>query len=215
MVAVLGGLLALDETSVAQIQVSRPIVAGTLAGWALGVPLLGGLLGSLLELYALAVVPAGGSRFPGLAPATVAAVGSMALAGSGGAGDLALAFGLALCLGEVDAATVRAVRHLNGRWIPMGATPSPSSVAVAHLAGLLTDLLRATVVTLAGTVVGIQAISRFGGPSLLSEDSAVGIILLGSTVSLGILLRVFGGWRERRTIFTVGLLVGTVAGLVL
>lgn len=215
LVAVLGGLLALDETAVAQIQVSRPLVAGTLAGWALGVPLLGGLIGSLLELYALAILPTGGARFPGLAPATVAAVGSVALAGSGGAGDLALAFGLALGLGEIDAITVQAMRRLNGRWIPDGSTAKPSLVVWAHLTGLVADFLRASLVTFGGGAVGIQLISRFGGQWSLSEDWAVALILLGSTVSLGALLRAFGGWRSRRLIFAIGLLLGTGAGLLL
>ncbi|MED5200176.1 MAG: hypothetical protein VYB51_10255 [Gemmatimonadota bacterium] len=39
--AILGGLLALDATSVGQFMISRPLVAGTLAGWWLGDPGVG------------------------------------------------------------------------------------------------------------------------------------------------------------------------------
>ena len=48
--SVLGGLLGLDGTAVGQFMVSRPVVAGTLVGWVLGVPGLGLSIGAMLEL---------------------------------------------------------------------------------------------------------------------------------------------------------------------
>ena len=71
---VLGGLLALDATSVGQFMISRPLVAGTLTGWWLGDPALGLEIGAILELFHLAGVPAGGSRVPDTGPASVVAV---------------------------------------------------------------------------------------------------------------------------------------------
>ena len=50
LVALLGGVLALDGTSVGQFMLSRPVVAGALTGWMLGDPALGLLIGTLLEL---------------------------------------------------------------------------------------------------------------------------------------------------------------------
>ena len=55
LVALLGGVLALDGTSVGQFMLSRPVVAGALTGWMLGDPALGLLIGTLLELYLLLI----------------------------------------------------------------------------------------------------------------------------------------------------------------
>ena len=54
--------------------VSRPLIAGTLAGWWLGDPALGLEIGAIFELFHLAGVPAGGSRVPESGPASVVAV---------------------------------------------------------------------------------------------------------------------------------------------
>lgn len=212
LIAILGGLLALDETSVGQFQLSRPIVAGTLAGWALGEPLLGGLVGSLLELYALAILPAGGARFPGLGPGTVAAVASVVLGGPEGELGLAIGFALALGLGELDGMTIRAMRRMNGRWISGDTAPTRQAVVAAHLAGLVTDFMRATSMTLVGTLVGVQAVSRYGDGSLQGSRWALAIILIGATVSFGALLRAFGGWRARGAVFGTGVMLGTAVG---
>ncbi len=77
-VSLLGGLLALDATSVGQFMVSRPLVAGALIGWLLGDPPLGFTIGAVLELYLLVSFPTGGSRFPEGATATVVAAASAA-----------------------------------------------------------------------------------------------------------------------------------------
>ena len=73
-ISLLGGVLALDATSVGQFMVSRPLVCGLLAGWVLGDPATGLLVGALLELYLLVSFPSGGARFPEGATATVVAV---------------------------------------------------------------------------------------------------------------------------------------------
>jgi len=86
--AILGGLLALDATSVGQFMISRPLVAGTLAGWWLGDPGLGLEIGAILELFYLAGVPAGGSRVPETGSASVVAVAvAMSAGGLAGFGE--------------------------------------------------------------------------------------------------------------------------------
>lgn len=94
ILALMGGLLALDGTSVGQVMVSRPLVAGTLAGWVLGVPGLGFAVGAILEIYLLVSFPVGGSRFPEGAPATVIAVATAAASSLPGALALGIATGL-------------------------------------------------------------------------------------------------------------------------
>ena len=53
LIGVLGGLLALDATSVGQFMISRPLVVGVLAGVVVDQPLLGATIGAILELYLL------------------------------------------------------------------------------------------------------------------------------------------------------------------
>ena len=74
LIALVGGVLALDATSVGQFMLSRPLVAGALTGWMLGDPALGLLIGTVLELYLLVSFPSGGARFPEGTTATVVAV---------------------------------------------------------------------------------------------------------------------------------------------
>ena len=81
----LGGLLALDGTSFGQFMVSRPLVAGTLTGWAVGDPVLGLLMGGILEFYFISVFPVGGGHFPeGGAPTLVAVATAVAAPGPAG-----------------------------------------------------------------------------------------------------------------------------------
>ena len=81
----LGGLLALDGTSFGQFQVSRPLVAGTLTGWAVEDPVLGLLMGGILEFYFISVFPVGGGHFPeGGAPTLVAVATAVVAPGPAG-----------------------------------------------------------------------------------------------------------------------------------
>jgi mannose/fructose/N-acetylgalactosamine-specific phosphotransferase system component IIC len=49
----LGAVVALDATSFGQLMLSRPLVAGTLAGALVGLPLEGALVGAMLEALSL------------------------------------------------------------------------------------------------------------------------------------------------------------------
>lgn len=57
--ALLAGVLGLDATAMLQTMVSRPLVAGGLAGWVLGDPGAGLATGSLVELLWMGGVPVG------------------------------------------------------------------------------------------------------------------------------------------------------------
>ena len=69
-----GIVVALDLVSGPQALLSRPLVAGTVAGLIAGDLEAGLRVGMLLELFALDVLPVGASRYPDYGPATVAAV---------------------------------------------------------------------------------------------------------------------------------------------
>ena len=208
--AFLGGLLALDATSVGQFMVSRPLVSGTLAGWWLGDPALGLEIGAILELFHLAGVPAGGSRVPESGPASVVAV---AVAMSfGGLAGLALGLVAGLAVSEIGGMTVELQRHMVSRLfdrIDAGSATARKLTAV-HLSSVLLDFVRGAVVTAVGLVVGSWLSGFFASRWPLPYETTVALILVGASVHLGALLRGFGGWKRRRAVFLVGLVAGIV-----
>ena len=208
--AFLGGLLALDATSVGQFMVSRPLVSGTLAGWWLGDPALGLEIGAILELFHLAGVPAGGSRVPESGPASVVAV---AVAMSfGGLAGLALGLVAGLAVSEIGGMTVELQRHMVSRLfdrIDAGSATARKLTAV-HRSSVLLDFVRGAVVTAVGLVVGSWLSGLLASRWLLPYETTVALILVGASVHLGALLKGFGGWKSRRVVFLVGLVAGIV-----
>ncbi len=208
--AFLGGLLALDATSVGQFMVSRPLVAGTLAGWWLGDPVLGLEIGAILELFHLAGVPAGGSRVPESGPASAVAVGVGISAG--GPAGLALGLVAGLVVSEVGGITIGLQRHLVSRLvgrIEAGSVTAPKLTAV-HLSSMLLDFARGVVVTAVGLAVGGWLAGLLVSRWPLAYEVTLALVLVGASVHLGALLRGFGAWRSRRVVFLVGLGAGII-----
>ena len=208
--AILGGLLALDATSVGQFMISRPLVAGTLAGWWLGDPGLGLEIGWILELFYIARVPAGGSRVPETGSASVVAV-AVAVA-AGGLAGLALGLVAGLVTSELGGMSVglhrRLVGNLFGR-IEAGSMTAPK-VTSAHLFSVLLDFMRGAVVTAVAVVVGSWLSGLLVSRWPLPHETTVALVLVGAAVHLGALLKGFGGWQSRRAVFLVGLVAGIV-----
>jgi PTS system mannose-specific IIC component len=207
-IALLGGLLALDATSVGQFMVSRPLVSGALAGWLVGEPVLGMSIGATLELYLLVAFPTGGSRFPEGAVATVVAVGSSASGGATGAVPVAIAMGLVW--GQLGGLSITWLRRANGRLAPESdeGMVSAGRLARAHILGVLLDFLRGTLVTATGVWIGRLAVSGLGFTWPFGESASGGLLLVGAAVSVGILLRDFGGYRRHRVFLAAGLALG-------
>ncbi len=208
--AILGGLLALDATSVGQFMVSRPLIAGTLTGWWLGDPALGLEIGAILELFYLARVPAGGSRVPETGPASVAAV-AVAVSAGGPAG-LALGLMAGLVVSELDGMTVGVQRDVIGRLFDRIEAQSVTAqkITTAHVLSVLFDFMRGAVVTGVGVVVGGWLSGVLASRWPLPYETTVALVLVGASVHLGVLLKGFGGWQSRRTVFLVGLVAGVV-----
>ena len=206
----LGGLLALDATSVGQFMFSRPIVAGALTGWAIGEPGLGIAIGAILELYLLVSFPTGGSRFPEGSTATVVAV--VAAAGMPGAGAVPLAIGVGLVWGQLGGQTITGLRHLNSRLAPEPDDPrhGPGRIVAAHLAAIALDFTRGMVVTASGIFAGRLLVASLLRYWPLSSSASHALLLVGGAVSAGILLRDLGGFRKRRAAFAAGLALGIV-----
>ena len=126
LLALFGGVVAVDGVSAGQLMVSRPIVAGAIAGLLAGDAATGLQVGVLLELFLLVAVPAGGGRMPEWGVAAVVAVA--AATASPGAGGLALGVAAGLLWGDVASRTQSGVRRWNGAHVPL---PEDGPVAAA------------------------------------------------------------------------------------
>ncbi|GMR13304.1 MAG: hypothetical protein BMS9Abin29_1509 [Gemmatimonadota bacterium] len=196
--------------------VSRPLVAGVIAGYLAGDAVTGLLIGSTLELYHLAIVPAGGGRFPDTGPATVVAA-TVAVWTGGTPGAIAIAWSLGLLWGQVGGWTVGLQRRLNGVILGrvVGEGGSPAALEVAHSLAILSDLTRGTFFTAVGLLIGITVVPSLAALWPLELEWTVGLILAGASVPLGILFKGFGGWPEHRVLFVVGLGAGLVGAYLL
>ncbi len=202
-ISLVGGLLALDATSVGQLMLSRPLVAGALTGLLIGQPAAGLAVGAVLELYLLVSFPTGGSRFPEGATATVVAV---AAAGAGSGGMLALAVAAGLVWGQIAGVSITWLRHLNARLVP-DPSRGPASmrrVTAAHLGAIGLDYARGVVVTLAGVVVTRPHVQALAGAWPIPADDTHGLLLVGAAVSVGIFLRDLGGFTRHQIALATG-----------
>jgi len=152
-----GTLVGLDLVSVPQAMISRPLVAGTVAGWLAGDVHAGLRVGVVFELFALDVLPVGAVRYPDYGPATVAAVA----VGAGLPWQLGLGssvvLGLALAL--LGGWSLQLVRRSNARAIQRraAALAAGESNAIRRLqyGGLLRDAARGFSLTLVGVMLAI------------------------------------------------------------
>lgn len=213
LLTALGGIVALDGTSVGQLMLSRPLVAGAMAGWVVGAPLEGLLVGAALEIYLLVSFPVGGSRFPEGGPATV--VAAAVAAASDHPGGVAVGVSLGLIWGQLGAFSVTAMRMLNSRLSPDPARRVTAGTVVgAHLGAVVLDFLRGSLLTVTGLWVGWGALRVVSLWPLDGADT-IGFLLVGGAVSMGILLRSFGGLRRRGVLFATGLGAGALVGALL
>jgi PTS system mannose-specific IIC component len=150
-----GTLVGLDLVSVPQAMISRPLVAGTVAGWLAGDVEAGLRIGVLFELFALDVLPVGAVRYPDYGPATV---GAVAL-GIGAPWELGLGVSaaLGLVLAVLGGWSLQVVRRWNARAIQRRAAAlaagESSAIRWLQYGALLRDALRGFTLTLAGLVI--------------------------------------------------------------
>ncbi len=171
-----GTLVGLDLVSVPQAMISRPLVAGTVAGWLVGDVEAGLRIGVLFELFALDVLPVGAVRYPDYGPATVAAVAL----GAGAPWELSLGLSVALglVLAVVGGWSLQVVRRLNARAIQhrAAALAAGESSAIRRLqyGALLRDAGRGFILTL----LGILAASIIKDTVRLDRPTAVALTLV-------------------------------------
>lgn len=150
-----GTLVGVDLVSVPQAMISRPLVAGSVAGWLLGDIEAGLRVGVILELFALDVLPVGAVRYPDYGPATVAAV--TLAAGTPWDRGLGVSVALGLVLALAGGWSLQFIRRWNAHSIQRqaAALSAGESRAIRRLqyGGLLRDALRAFTLTVLGIVI--------------------------------------------------------------
>lgn len=208
-IALVGGVLALDGTSLGQFMISRPLVAGALTGWVVGDPTVGLLVGTVLELYLLVSFPSGGARFPEGATATVVAV-AVAAAAPSSPGAVPLGVAAGLIWGQVGGITISWQRRANGRFVPQPDAAHPEHLTAAHVGAVALDFARGTLVTLVGAAVGRWGVGFFSEAWPLDPTDSAGLLLVGGAVSAGIFLRDLGGFRRRKLLLVAGMALGLI-----
>jgi mannose/fructose/N-acetylgalactosamine-specific phosphotransferase system component IIC len=186
-----GTLVGLDLVSVPQAMISRPVVAGTVAGALTGDLEAGLRIGVLFELFALDILPAGAVRYPDFGPATVSAVAL----GAGTPWELGLGVSaaLGLVLAVLGGWSLQVVRRWNARAIQRraAALAAGESGAIRWLqyGGILRDTLRGFILTLAGLVLA----STIAESVRLDRQSAVAFTLVA--IGSGLAAAMSGAFR--------------------
>ncbi|MDQ3208094.1 MAG: PTS sugar transporter subunit IIC [Gemmatimonadota bacterium] len=207
-----GTLVGLDLVSVPQAMISRPLVAGTVAGWLVGDVEAGLRIGVVFELFALDVLPIGAVRYPDYGPATVAAVALGA--GSPWELSLGLSTALGLVLAVLGGWSLQTVRRWNARAIQRraAALAAGESSAIRRLqyGALLRDAARGMILTLLGLILASGIKQRV----LLDRQTAVALTLvaIGSALAAAVNGAVRSSGRKARLKW---LLAGAGAGVLL
>jgi mannose/fructose/N-acetylgalactosamine-specific phosphotransferase system component IIC len=212
MLVALGSVVALDATSFGQLMLSRPLVAGTLAGAIVGMPLEGALIGALIEVLSLGILPVGAARYPETGTAAVAAVGTLGLSAAAPLPEVLL---LTLIYGliwqRIFGATVIAERYLNERLVHAGEdAPVDLHVRIErwHLMSMAADLLRGAAITLLALVMGAPVLRAAVAATELPSSAAA---LAVAAAAAGVLLGTARALDESRR-FTALLVLGVACG---
>ena len=212
LLGIAGGFIGLDATSFPQAMISRPLVAATIAGWLMGDAAAGAVLGVILEVLTFVVLPVGASRYPESGTAAAAA-GAAFVAAGGSTGDTPLLLMAALfALGweRVTGMSVVLGRQANERLVEqIAASPAPARAVVrTHTLALAIDYLRGVACVTIGALAGVLLLGFFGPRFHVPADATAGVIAIAACAMLGAGLTLFGGWRERRLAFGLGILCG-------
>jgi PTS system mannose-specific IIC component len=194
---------------------SRPLVAGTIAGVIVGDPAGGLMMGVLLEFFALDVLPVGASRYPDyglgsvVAVAVVAGSPSWLSTGLGGALGLAVAYvgglGAHLMRLQNGADLVRNAARLNA-----GDTRAIYGV---HLRSLMRDFGRSVLVIVVG--LAVAHLLKLYVPITLKGALYLRVVVVGAAISAVVSGTVrLTGRKVANQWFVFGL-VGGIAGVFL
>jgi mannose/fructose/N-acetylgalactosamine-specific phosphotransferase system component IIC len=186
-----GTLVGLDLVSVPQAMISRPLVAGTVAGALAGDFEAGLRIGILFELFALDVLPVGAVRYPDYGPATVSAAAlSVGMPWELGLG-ISVALGLVLAV--LGGWSLQVVRRWNARAIQQKtaalAAGESSAIRWLQYGGILRDALRGFILTSTGLILASTIVESVR----IDRESAVAFTLVA--VGSGLAAAVSGALR--------------------
>jgi PTS system mannose-specific IIC component len=206
-----GSLVGLDLVSVPQAMISRPLVAGTVAGWLAGDMEAGLRIGVLFELFALDVLPVGAVRYPDYGPATV--VAAALAAGTPWELSLGVSVALGLVLAVIGGWSLQVVRRWNARAIQRkaAALSAGESSAIRRLqyGGLLRDAVRGFILTLLGLILASTITDSVRVDRLTAV--ALTLVSIGAALSAGASAAFRSSGRGDRLKWLVGgLVVGTL-----
>ena len=210
-----GVFVGLDMASVAQTMVSRPLVAGSVAGLIVGDPAGGLMMGVILEFFALEVLPVGAARYPdyglGAVVAVATAAGSPSVLGTG------LGVGVGLMVSYVGGVGAHLVKVLNGADVVRHAalldSGSVGTVYGVQFRGLFRETTRAALVMVLG--LATAALLRQVMPITLQGALYLRIVVVGAAIAAMVSGTVrLTGRRVTMRWFVLGL-VGGVVGVFL
>lgn len=213
LIALWGGAVGLDGTSALQFMISRPLVAATVTGAILGQPAEGLALGILLELFSLVILPIGAARYPESGISAV--VGAIVYIEATRAGYAPAALPLAVVYGLtwewVAGSSVNLLRRFN-EWLmadaPMRGALGAGRLERLHLSAIALDGARAVGVVVLGAWLGDWLFGKLLAYWWLDSALAARTLAIAAAAILGATLPIFGGWKNRRLAFTLGLLCG-------
>ena len=212
----LGAVLGLDVVSFPQAQVSRPLVAATIAGAFAGSPVAGLLIGAVLELIALETLPVGASRYPEWGSAAVVGGALFAASAEMAPGAMVVCVLAALVTAYVGGLSMVLLRKRNAVWARKRRerleAGSRSTVVRLQIGGLTADLVRGAIMTLLGLLafrpVVSLALEHWSMDPRLSRAVVVGT---AAAVAAGAVWKLFHNAPHARWY----LLGGVIAGVLL
>ena len=212
----LGAILGLDAVSFPQAMFSRPIVASTLGGAAVGDPLSGLLAGAALEFVALETLPVGASRYPEWGSASVVGGALIGRYGEASPGALSVTLLAAIATGWIGGWTMVQLRGLNAamarRLRPAINAGSPNAVVGLQFAGLFADFARGGLLTLIALIVFEPlmhaTLGVWGASPRYSRAVSIGV---AASVASGAVWKLFRGTANARWYLLGGLVLGLAA----
>ena len=212
----LGAVLGLDAVSFPQAMLSRPIVAATLGAAVTGDMTSGLLAGATLELVALETLPVGASRYPEWGSASVVAGALIGAYGETSPGSLSMTLFAAIATAWIGGWTMVQLRGTNAamarRLRPAINAGNPHAVIGLQFAGLLADLVRGALLTIAALLVFEPlmhaALGVWGANPRYSRAVSVGV---AAAVASGAVWKLFRGTAGARWYLLGGLALGLLA----
>lgn len=203
VLAALGGVVGLDAVSFAQAMISRPIVAGPLAGLILGDPEAGMGVGAVLEILTLRHLPVGAARQWDTGPAAVVAAAGMAVLPQG-AVAMVVSVGVGAVVGWLGSRSVHQMRQFNARLAVRSGPIAPWQLTIRQLAAMTGDFLRAGTLTLLAVLLVVQLAAGMAGAPEGAQVLAGLALLAAVGLALGADMRTMVGGRPVWAAFGVG-----------